>query len=113
MPSERRVCLAWTRVLVPSLPSTGIARGSNASGELFGSKSWIRSSLKKPPRVNCHDPELKVMGAGDACALRLPSPATDRKGMLPATNTNLGIDLVIAIVPRGIGNAQCGPRGSG
>jgi hypothetical protein len=45
-PSESRVSRAVILVLVPSLPSTGMLRGSKTSGEPIALKSRIKLSLK-------------------------------------------------------------------
>src|SRR5262249_20085546 len=58
----------WIRVFVPSLPSTGIVRGLKVSVEPIASKSWITSSLTKPPILKPQEPTLNVaegFGEGD------------------------------------------------
>lgn len=44
-----------------------------------------------PPRVIRNESDLRVIGEGDACALRLPCPANDTTGTQAAVKTNLSI----------------------
>ena len=58
---------AWSCELPPSLPSTGMVRGSKESSEPIGSKSRMMSSLIRPPGLKTNPPTVNPSGFG-SCA---------------------------------------------